>query len=120
MEITRRHEIDMGHCLADHDGKCFNPHGHRYVVEATVEGELVTAGPEKGMVMDFAKLAEEMDFLLGRWDHRFAIDRHDERIEGVCAAFGTDGLCILDCPPTAENLARRWGDELSRYIPGVL
>lgn len=29
MNITRRYELDMGHCLPDHEGKCYRPHGHR-------------------------------------------------------------------------------------------
>ena len=36
LTATRRYEIDMGHMLPTHMGKCFHAHGHRYAIEATV------------------------------------------------------------------------------------
>ncbi len=54
--IRRRIEIDAAHRVPDHASKCFNLHGHRYVIEATMEGELRLSGDETGMVMDFGFL----------------------------------------------------------------
>ena len=116
IEITRRHELDMGHCLADHEGKCHRPHGHRYAVEATVSGPLVQAGSERGMVMDFASLSAALADMLGRYDHRFVIESIDPRAQACLNAFGHEGVLLMSVPPTAENLAQLWADELDASV----
>ena len=56
LTITRKLEFDAGHRIPDHRSQCRNLHGHRYVLEITLQGDLVeTEGaPDRGMVMDFA------------------------------------------------------------------
>ena len=56
MRITRRLEFDAGHRIPNHDSRCRHLHGHRYAIEVTVSGDIVTAegDAEQGMVTDFA------------------------------------------------------------------
>jgi 6-pyruvoyltetrahydropterin/6-carboxytetrahydropterin synthase len=52
-------------------GKCNNPngHGHNYVLEVTVAGEM---DPQTGMVLDLKELKEIMEReVMDRMDHRF-------------------------------------------------
>lgn len=117
--ITASYEIDMGHCLPDHRGQCHRPHGHRYRIEATAVGLVQTSGAESGMVLDFGRLRDQMAWVLDPYDHRFLMARSDERLAGAVAAFGGAQIIPVDTPPTAENLATRWGQMIASRIDGL-
>ena len=117
MRITRRYEFDMGHCLPDHDGKCYRPHGHRYAVEATVEGEPVLHGSATGMVVDFADLKHILEKVCGSYDHRFTMAEHDPRRAAMITAFGAEGVATIAVSPTAENLVELWADCIATELP---
>ena len=53
ISITRRLEFDAGHRIPDHRSQCRNLHGHRYVLEITLCGDVVQAPGESdnGMLM---------------------------------------------------------------------
>lgn len=125
--ITRRLEIDAGHRVPDHKSKCKNLHGHRYVIEATCKGDLADKGEQRGMVMDFGFLKEEMVNGIEKvFDHALILWTKDpvlaeltqsgKRIStehifhGVTkneiAPFGM--IVVVNVVPTAENLARLW------------
>ena len=119
MLITRRYELDMGHCLSDHEGKCHRPHGHRYVVEATIQGVTVLKrnDPERGMVTDFGKVKAAMADVLDPYDHRFVVCADDPRLPAIAAAFDDDDLVVVEVPPTAECLAVLWAFALDALLP---
>src|SRR5688500_13961956 len=72
--ITRKIEIDAGHRIPDHKSKCRNAHGHRYVLEASVEGPLSQSGSDQGMVQDFGDLKAILMQAVGvPWDHGFLV-----------------------------------------------
>ncbi|RDS98986.1 6-carboxytetrahydropterin synthase QueD, partial [Burkholderia contaminans] len=50
MLITRKLEFDAGHRIPDHRSQCRNLHGHRYVLEVTLRGDLVDpeGAPDRG------------------------------------------------------------------------
>jgi 6-pyruvoyltetrahydropterin/6-carboxytetrahydropterin synthase len=52
LSTTRRFTFEAAHYLPDYDGPCATMHGHSYVLEVTVEGNV----GRDGMVMDFARL----------------------------------------------------------------
>ena len=58
MQITKKIEWDMGHRIPNHKSKCRNPHGHRYVLEITVEGDIISekGKSSEGMVIDFSDI----------------------------------------------------------------
>ena len=139
-QITRRIEIDAGHRIPLHESKCKNIHGHRYVIEATVKGELASDGAEAGMVMDFGFIKAEMVAAIDRvYDHALILWRGDEVYKAMQKsgqAYGAGGgivgqgyelvsmvpygnIVVLDVIPTAENLARVWFDALAPRIDRV-
>jgi len=70
--VVRRVEFDAAHFLPNYEGKCKNLHGHHWVVELGVEGEI---DPKTGMVVDFSELkAFWEDNLEGKFDHRLLND----------------------------------------------
>jgi|19_taG_2_1085344.scaffolds.fasta_scaffold16267_3 6-pyruvoyltetrahydropterin/6-carboxytetrahydropterin synthase len=113
--ITRRIEIDAGHRVTYHDSKCRNLHGHRYVIEASVTGELHTSGSEEGMTMDFSFLKEEMTkHIHDVVDHAFMVWEKDP-LERMLIETMTN-IVSLPFVPTAENLAGYWFNELKPAI----
>jgi 6-pyruvoyltetrahydropterin/6-carboxytetrahydropterin synthase len=107
LTITRRATFAAAHRLALPHwddarnaavfGRCANPggHGHNYVLEVTVTGEL---DPETGMIADLKWVKEVMD--------RYVVDHVDHRHLNLDVAF-LDGIV-----PTAENLARVFWERL--------
>lgn len=106
MKITRRVEFDAAHRLQHHDGKCRRLHGHRYVVEVTLEGPIRTDGPDRGMVRDFSAVdAALADCVVGPFDHRTLLAFNDPLHDVLTAADGDYGVVGMFVDPTAENLA---------------
>ncbi|MCX8016943.1 MAG: 6-carboxytetrahydropterin synthase QueD [Rhodocyclaceae bacterium] len=109
MQITRRLEFDAGHRIPDHQSQCRHLHGHRYAIEITLEGEVIEAAgrPDTGMVMDFSEVkAIAMQHLVEAWDHAFLVFRGDAPLVDFLATLPGHKTVVLDCVPTAENLAR--------------
>ena len=110
MLVTRRLEFDAGHRIPDHQSQCRHLHGHRYALEITLEGNVIdqTGDPANGMVMDFSEiksLAEQ--HLVDLWDHSFLVYAGDTAIVEFLKTIPGHKTVILDCIPTAENLAAK-------------
>ena len=109
MRITRRLEFDAGHRIPDHRSLCRNLHGHRYALEVTLEGPLREAAgePDHGMLMDFSQVkAIAYEHVVALWDHAFLVYAGDQVVCQLLAALPAHKTVVLDCVPTAENLAR--------------
>lgn len=107
MLITRRLEFDAGHRIPDHRSQCRHLHGHRYALEITLAGEIISqAGdPADGMVMDFSQVkALAMQHLVDAWDHAFLVHCDDRPVVDFLASLPEHKTVVLDCVPTAENL----------------
>jgi 6-pyruvoyltetrahydropterin/6-carboxytetrahydropterin synthase len=108
LTITRKLEFDAGHRIPDHRSQCRNLHGHRYVLEITLQGEVVeTEGAsDRGMVMDFADVKSlAMEHLIDRWDHAFLVYEGDTRVRAFLDSMPDHKTVVLDRIPTVENLA---------------
>ena len=108
MQITRRLEFDAGHRIPSHNSQCRHLHGHRYAIEITLSGDVITTEglSEQGMVMDFSdvkRIAKEQ--LVDAWDHAFLVYRNDRTVLDFLNGLPEHKTVVLDAPPTAENLA---------------
>ena len=52
VRITKQFNFEMAHALYNYDGACKNIHGHSYVLEITLKGEIKKCG----FVIDFKEL----------------------------------------------------------------
>ncbi len=108
MQITRRLEFDAGHRIPNHASQCKHLHGHRYAIEITLSGDVITADgvSEQGMVMDFSdvkRIAKEQ--LVDAWDHAFLVYRGDRAVLDFLNTLPGHKTVVMDTIPTAENLA---------------
>lgn len=98
--ITRKLEADIGHRLQNHESKCANVHGHRYVFEV----EVTAPDLDKiGRVIDFSVIKAELGtWIDDNWDHGFIYEKGD-----FLGAFMAEHSKTfeLDRSPTAENMA---------------
>jgi len=100
-KVTRILEIDAGHRLMNHEGKCRNVHGHRYKFEITVAADSLD---DVGRVLDFGVIKEKVGgWLDAEWDHGFIVQIGDP----LLAALKEDKskYYIMAAPPTAENMS---------------
>ena len=72
-ELQKSFRFEAGHCLAFHDGKCIQPHGHSYIlVVHLLSHELLQEGPQKNMVMDFADITAVVKPMIDKYfDHQW-------------------------------------------------
>lgn len=99
--ITKRLDIDAGHRLLGHEGKCRHVHGHRYsfIIQARADGL-----DSVGRVVDFSVIKSCVGgWLDENWDHGFIAQNGDP----IIAFLREQGskVFVLAVSPTAENLA---------------
>ena len=110
MFITRRIEFDAGHRIPDHKSQCQHLHGHRYALEITLAGEIIRQEGDaaNGMVMDFSEIKTLAHaHLINLWDHAFLVYAGDTPIVDFLQSLPNHKTVVLDCIPTAENLAEK-------------
>ncbi len=108
MKITRRLEFDAGHRIPNHGSQCRHLHGHRYALEVTLSGEIITAdgAAEQGMVMDFLEVKTiAQRHVVDAWDHAFLAWRGDKAVVQFLQTLPDHKTVLFDAPPTAEQLA---------------
>ena len=111
--VGRRESFNAAHQLCDPDlsaeenrrrfGKCANLHGHNYVLEVVVAGEI---DPASGYVLDLKLLSE----VIGRQIIRDVDHRN----------LNVDVPWLKGLIPTAENLARAFWERLQPELPAGL
>jgi len=128
MTVTRYHDFSMGHAVTGHkfidengeettvNGGCYNLHGHNYRIYFTIESTLNELD-SVGRVVDFNVIKAKLCMWLeNTWDHKFLINKEDERAASLFE-LNPDGVLLVDYNPTAENL----GDHLLNVVgPEVL
>ena len=108
--VSRRESFNAAHQLRDPDlsdvenqrlfGKCANLHGHNYVLEVVVAGEI---DPATGYVFDLKRLSEVIrEQIVEDVDHR---------------NLNTDVPWLDGRVPTAENLALAFWERLRTELP---
>jgi len=68
--LSIKTDIDYGHRLPNHKGKCFYSHGHTAIIKLQVEGKI----RDNGMVMDFKKVKKILHETVDQFDHTYLND----------------------------------------------
>jgi 6-pyruvoyltetrahydropterin/6-carboxytetrahydropterin synthase len=104
-EISITFDWEMGHRLPNHQGACFNLHGHHYVLHVSLTGPIKNErdAADEGMVVDFQDIKRFIRTLIkDEYDHKFYISEHDP----MAPTLGLyPGVVTVSYIPTAENLA---------------
>ncbi len=99
-EIVVGTHFDAAHRLPGYPGPCARLHGHRWRVEAAVEG---SGTGDDGMVVDFMVLKRVIGEIVDRFDHRCL-----NEVEPFTRVV-----------PTSENLARHIFREFASRVEGL-
>ena len=94
MMVVKQFRFEATHFLPGYDGKCGSVHGHSYLLEVGVKGEV---NDETGMVMDFTRLKEIVSQeVIDVLDHSF--------LNALKSEPGEPGISFPWEMPTAENI----------------
>ena len=120
--ISKEIEFDLGHRVSTHGSKCRNPHGHRYKVRVTCEGDIINdpSRPDHGMLIDFGNLKTIMNKRIHDvLDHGFCVWENDHVVRNMMEdeAHGQGwNYIVFPYIPTAENIARWSWEEIKDDI----
>ncbi len=100
--------FDAAHFLKGYNGKCKNLHGHRWRVVARIQGcKLQEDGSQRGMLVDFGELKNDLKSLADEMDHALLVEHGSLRPETLAALEAEEfRMVMLPFRTTAENLAR--------------
>ncbi|MDE6026157.1 MAG: 6-carboxytetrahydropterin synthase QueD [Lachnospiraceae bacterium] len=104
--------FDSAHFLKGYEGKCSNIHGHRWTVEILVCGEtLEESGSNRGMVVDFSKLKDDVKEVVNSFDHCLIIEKGSLKEKTLESLLEENFKVVqLDFRPTAENFSKYFYD----------
>ena len=112
--VCKSFEVESGHMLSKHPGRCRFPHGHSRRVDIVVSSDRLDGND---MVCDFKAIKLAVGDLLDRFDHAMALNAGDpfakELIEGGMAA---RVIAFDNEDPTTEVMARRIFEEVTAAI----
>ena len=114
--------FDSAHFLKGYEGKCSNIHGHRWKVTVEIGGEtLVSDGTNRGMLVDFSKLKDDLSVIADDFDHSLIIEKGSLKEKTLLALMEEDFRIVqVDFRPTAENFAKYFYDRMNAYGYNVL
>jgi 6-pyruvoyltetrahydropterin/6-carboxytetrahydropterin synthase len=110
--ICKSFEIESGHMLSKHPGRCRFPHGHSRRVEVVLSAPDLD---ENDMVCDFAAIKLALRDLMDRLDHAMAVNSADPLL-GDLKAVEERVVIFQGSDPTTEVLARHIYDHLEAQI----
>lgn len=108
--LTRKHEFDASHRVMFEKVKCFNLHGHRYVMELTLTYDELHS---IGYAIDFKEIKRVCFSFIDRYfDHGHISNPHDADVIESVRKIGTK-LHLMNlmgegqfCNPSAENIGK--------------
>jgi len=118
MKITCRVEFDAGHRLLNYKWRCRHLHGHRYVVEMTVESFQLD---ETGFVADFGEIEGVLkDWIDTYWDHGLILHELDPVHPAIRSVLTDQRVYVMSKNPTAENMAIVLWDAMQMNLPNKI
>lgn len=113
--LTTNACFDSAHFLSGYEGKCSNIHGHRWKVEIEVGSDSLEAqGQNRGMIVDFSKLKEDLANIADALDHCFIYETGTLKSKTIEALEEENFKMIgVSFRPTAENFSKYFFDEMT-------
>jgi 6-pyruvoyltetrahydropterin/6-carboxytetrahydropterin synthase len=111
--ICKTFEIESGHLLSKHPGKCRYPHGHSRTVEVVLAGDRLDAND---MVCDFQTVKSALTAFLESWDHAMCLNTADPNFEFYRRTYGERVIPFEGTDPTSEVMAKIVFEELKRRL----
>lgn len=118
------------HRLVGHRGKCRHIHGHNYRARVFLKSERLN---ELGILVDFSDIKKTIgNWIDSNWDHNSILNRDDDILKlgrtlksaGVWvseyAMFDDKLPFVMQCNPTAENMAKELYRVSDIYYPGMI
>ncbi len=102
--ICKAIELESGHLLSKHPGKCKFPHGHTRSVELVFVAEELD---ENDMVVDFKAIKEMMSEFLSSFDHALCMNTLDANYETFREIYGEQIIPFEGMDPSSERMAER-------------
>ena len=103
MQCTQVLSFDSAHRIIGHNGKCKMLHGHRYVLEATFQSDILN---NLGMVIDFGEIKQKLKkWINNNWDHNVILYNKDKKLGTHISEITGQKIFYLQNNPTAENMA---------------
>lgn len=113
--VCKSFEVESGHMLSKHPGRCRFPHGHSRRIDVVVASETLD---ESDMVCDFKALKLALHEIADRFDHSLAVNSADPDLGSLRGRLGERLVVFKDQDPTTEVLARYIFDHLRAAIEG--
>ncbi len=110
MKISKDFRWEMGHRLQCHKGKCFNLHGHSYMLQVEFEGKIDT---NTGMVLDYFVVKDIVAPIVDKLDHTVIVWEKDPELITMLKNLNTAHV-IMPFETTAENLVGYFLDKISK------
>ena len=111
--ISKSFEIESGHILSKHPGKCRFPHGHSRRVEVVLAADSLDTND---MVCDFKAVKLALKTFLDSWDHALALNTDDPNFAFYQEKHGARLIPFVHTDPTSEVMARTVSDEITRCL----
>ena len=100
--VTQEIDFCYGHRLLNYDGRCRHLHGHNGRAVIVLEGEKLD---DRGMLIDFSDIKRSLRVWIdSELDHRMILCKDDPAVPTL-KELG-EPLFLIDCNPTAENIAK--------------
>lgn len=110
--VCKAFEVESGHLLSKHPGRCRFPHGHSRRVEVVLSAESLDAND---MVVDFKALKLALADYLDAFDHAMAVNSDDPRLPEIRST--SERIVEFEHEdPTTEAMARRIFEHLAEQL----
>ena len=114
--ISKTIEVESGHILSGHPGKCRFPHGHSRRVELVLAADRLDGN---GMVCDFKVVKQALDGFLDSWDHALCLNTADPQFAFYQKTYGERIIPFAGADPTSEVMAKVIFDEMKLRLAGA-
>lgn len=102
--VCKSFEIENGHMLSKHPGRCRLPHGHSRRVDLVIRSDRLD---DNDMVCDFKALKLAVEEYLDQYDHALMVNSDDAYVASIPEQYRERLIVLEGVDPTTEVLAQR-------------